>query len=342
MARFDESDARYLMVLPSEEEHNHKDDYEAWFAKWTAWLDGENGRFGLILITEPHDHSDEHDDRVRNEEEENAISAMINAFRRDQRERVNNKTIGYASVYNVEMSDDMWRLSKERTARFAAYTFGIRGNMFRSVEEAKAWLDEIAALPPLPLEDVGMKDITTEAKTAIFYGSTTGVTEVVAEQVQQAWRDNYDETVPIVNVGNTAELMALLSYSQIIVGIPTWNVGKLQDDWEIVYPYLDQVDLSGKQIAIFGVGDQYNYSENFQDAVGILGRKFLEQGATLVGYTSTAGYEHSYSVGTDGEQFMGLAIDDVNQPELTAERIQAWVKQIRREFSLSHAVKEAV
>ncbi|NES97290.1 MAG: flavodoxin FldA, partial [Desertifilum sp. SIO1I2] len=33
-------------------------------------------------------------------------------------------------------------------------------------------------------------------------------------------------------------------------------------------------------------------------------------------------------------KFVGLAIDEDNQPELTEERVKAWVAQLKREFSL--------
>ncbi|MEM7125991.1 MAG: flavodoxin [Chloroflexota bacterium] len=174
-----------------------------------------------------------------------------------------------------------------------------------------------------------MSDTT---KTAIFYGSTTGTTEMIAEKIQEYWGKTYDEALPIVDVKDKSELTELLAFERLFVGCPTWDIGYLQDDWADVYPHLDELDLSGKQIALFGPGDQAGYPENFQDALGILGNKFMECGATLVGYTSTKGYEHTESVGVDGERFMGLAIDEINQSELTDSRIKAWVAQVKQEF----------
>ena len=37
----------------------------------------------------------------------------------------------------------------------------------------------------------------------------------------------------------------------------------------------------------------------------------------------------------DNETFVGLAIDEDRQPELTAERVDAWVKQISAEMHLA-------
>ncbi|MEM7114892.1 MAG: flavodoxin [Chloroflexota bacterium] len=335
--RFDESDPRYLVVYANDEEdHSHAEEITAWLGKWRAKMDSGAKRFGVILVNHVHEHDeDEEHHHERNEEEENAVTALATQFRREQRQRTNATTTGYASVYAGPMTDEQWQTANERTAQFAGYIFGIRGQMFKDLDSAKTWLDEVAQLEPLPLDGAAQAagDAAESTTTAIFYGSTTGSTETIAEKLQSAWQATHQETPPIVNVGDMSQLMRLLTYNQILVGIPTWNVGKLQDDWEIVYPYLNRVDLSDKTIAIFGIGDQFGYPENFQDAVGILGRKFKERGATLVGYTSTDGYEHTYSVGVEGEQFMGLAIDDINQPEQTDERLARWVVQVKAEFS---------
>ncbi|MEM9775257.1 MAG: flavodoxin [Chloroflexota bacterium] len=335
MPRFDESDPKIIKILPPRGEHDHVEEFGEMFQKWIDRMEAGGDRFGIMLINEPHDHDhdgEEGHEHQRNEEEENAITALVTKFRRENRERTNQSTIGYASVYTGEMTDEQFEKANERTAQFAAYMFGVRGQMFKQPEQAAAWLHEVAELEPLPLEGKGdAADGATSA--AIFYGSTTGATELIAEKVQAAWASANGETLPIVNVGDQSQLMNLLQYNKLLLGIPTWNIGKLQDDWEIVYPYLERIDLSDKTIAIFGVGDQYGYPENFQDAMGILGFKLIERGATLVGYTSVTGYEHEYSKAIDGDQFIGLAIDDVNQPELTDGRVKAWVSQVTTEFN---------
>ncbi|MEM8859273.1 MAG: flavodoxin [Chloroflexota bacterium] len=333
MPTFDESDPKIVKILPPQGDHDHVEEFGQMFQKWIDRMDAGGDRFGIMLINEPHDHDDEHEHQ-RNEEEENAITALVTKFRRENRERTNKSTIGYASVYTGEMTDEQLQKADERTAQFAAYMFGVRGRMFQEPEAASAWLHEVAELEPLPLEGAGEKaDGKTSA--AIFYGSTTGSTEIIAEKVQDVWAKANGETLPIVNVGDSSQIMSLLGYNKLLLGIPTWNIGKLQDDWEIVYPYLERIDLSDKTIAIFGIGDQYGYPENFQDAMGILGFKLIERGAKLVGYTSVEGYEHEYSRAIEGDQFIGLAIDDVNQPELTDGRIETWVTQVTNEFSVA-------
>ncbi|MEM6281376.1 MAG: flavodoxin [Chloroflexota bacterium] len=171
-------------------------------------------------------------------------------------------------------------------------------------------------------------------KVGIFFGSSTGTTEEVAGDIHDVWVEAGMEADEPVDIGSVTDLNDLLAYDYLMIGIPTWNVGELQDDWDYVFEDLDDLDFSGKTIAMFGVGDQMNYPDNFLDAVGILGRKLQEQGATLVGYWSTEGYEHYESAGLEDDKFMGLALDDMNQADMTEERIAAWVEQVKAEFAL--------
>jgi len=121
---------------------------------------------------------------------------------------------------------------------------------------------------------------------------------------------------------------------KIIIACPTWDIGQLQSDWEGYYPELDEVDFSGKKVAYFGAGDQEGYADNFQDAMGILESKISELGGKTVGYWSTDGYDFNESQAVKNGKFVGLALDEDNQAELTDERISTWVKQLKSEFDL--------
>jgi flavodoxin I len=167
----------------------------------------------------------------------------------------------------------------------------------------------------------------------IFYGSSTGTTEEAANEIYDVWTAAGLSVDDPVDIANVSDLSDLLAYNYLMIGVPTWNIGELQDDWDYLFDDLDDVDFSGKVIAMFGMGDQMNYPDNFQDALGILGRKLKERGAVLVGYWPTDGYEHYESAGLDGDQFMGLALDNMNQDDLTTERIEAWVGQVAAEFA---------
>lgn len=174
----------------------------------------------------------------------------------------------------------------------------------------------------------------------LFYGSDTGYTTGVAELLAEEFETVAPDLVTVHNIAETP-VEKMLDYQHLIVGCPTWNIGQLQDDWENVFVRLDELDLSGKKIAIFGLGDQFGYPESFCDAIGIMGKKFIERGAELVGYTPTDGLEFSFSAGVDRDRFMGLALDDENEHEKTADRITDWVWQLVDEFDLIYLLEPA-
>ncbi|NJL09424.1 MAG: flavodoxin FldA [Calothrix sp. SM1_7_51] len=168
-------------------------------------------------------------------------------------------------------------------------------------------------------------------KIGLFYGSTTGKTESAAELI----RDEFGgDTVTLIEVSQT-DGSEFDDYEYIIIGCPTWNIGELQSDWDGLYQELDGVDFNGKTVAYFGTGDQIGYEDNFQDAMGILEEKISEQGGKTVGYTSTDGYEHKESKAVKDDKFVGLALDEDNQSDLTDKRIQAWVAQLKKELVCS-------
>jgi flavodoxin I len=172
----------------------------------------------------------------------------------------------------------------------------------------------------------------------LFYGSNTGFTELVVDQLVE----EFDTVAPnLITVHNIADVSVerLLDYEYLIIGCPTWNVGQLQEDWDAQFLDLEALDLTGKKVALFGLGDQYGYADNFCDAIGILGRKLAAQGAELVGFTGTDGYEFSYSVGVENGRFMGLALDEENESDRTPARLIDWTWQLVDEFDLVHLLE---
>ncbi|MGH7999349.1 MAG: flavodoxin FldA [Brasilonema sp.] len=170
------------------------------------------------------------------------------------------------------------------------------------------------------------------SKIGLFFGSTTGKTESVAEDIQKEFGGK--SVVTLHNIID-AEDSDFSDYQNIIIGCPTWDVGELQSDWDGYFnEELDNIDFTGKKVAYFGTGDQVGYADNFQDAMGILEEKITERGATTVGYWSTDDYEFSESKALRDGKFVGLAIDEDNQSDLTNKRIKAWVAQLKKEFGI--------
>ncbi|MBD2198063.1 MULTISPECIES: flavodoxin FldA [Calothrix] len=167
-------------------------------------------------------------------------------------------------------------------------------------------------------------------KIGLFYGTQTGKTESVAEII----RDEFGDSVVTLHDISQADTADFDDYQYLIIGCPTWNIGELQSDWEGFFTELDDIDFNGKTVAYFGTGDQIGYADNFQDAIGILEEKISQLGGKTVGYCSTEGYDFNESKALRNGKFVGLAIDEDNQSDLTDGRIKNWVSQLKREFGL--------
>ena len=174
--------------------------------------------------------------------------------------------------------------------------------------------------------------MSQRAPIGLFYGSSTCYTEMAGEKIRE--RLGADR-VDLCNIADVP-LVTAQFYDYLIFGIPTWDYGELQEDWEEVWPELDDLDLRGKKVALYGLGDQIGYPEWFLDALGYLHAKLAERGALLVGRWPSADYtfEKSQALTADGEYFVGLALDEENEFDKSAERITRWCAQLQAEFGL--------
>ncbi len=157
---------------------------------------------------------------------------------------------------------------------------------------------------------------------AIFYASSTGNTEEVANKIGSKL-DGF-ELIDIANDG----VDKMNECDSIIIGVSTWGEGDLQDDWEDCLADVQEVDFTDKKVALFGLGDQDGYPDEFVDALGIMYEEVTTKGATIVGKTSTDGYEYDESKAEIDGEFVGLVIDEDNQSELTDDRLESWCNEI--------------
>jgi flavodoxin I len=164
------------------------------------------------------------------------------------------------------------------------------------------------------------------AKTGIFYGSSTGNTENAAEKIK-----GLIGGADITNI-KSASVEEMKQYDNLILGSSTWGLGELQEDWEDIIIKLQQEDLSGKKVALFGTGDQESYSETFADAVGLLYEALRDSGAEIVGAWPSEGYEYSESKAEKEGMFVGLVLDEDNQADMTDDRIEEWVSGLKKDF----------
>jgi len=165
-------------------------------------------------------------------------------------------------------------------------------------------------------------------KIGIFYGSTEGNTEAVAEKIRDAFGG---DVVEIFNV-DSSSADDIQQYNNVIFGCPTWEIGELQEDWETFIDVLDDVDFTGKKVAYFGLGDADGYPDTFIDALGIIHDRIKDSGATFVGFWPTDEYTFDESKAIVDGMFLGLVIDEDNEADKTDERVARWVEQLKGEL----------
>lgn len=164
-------------------------------------------------------------------------------------------------------------------------------------------------------------------QTAIFYASSTGNTEFIAQEISKKLGD-----IPLIDIA-VAGVSAMNDYDKLILGLSTWGEGELHDDWDEVWEEFKKIDFSNKTIALFGLGDQEDYGDNYADAMGIAYEELEGKGATIIGKTKvTDEYYYDESRAVVDEKFVGLALDEDNQDELTEQRILSWCEAIREDI----------
>jgi len=171
-------------------------------------------------------------------------------------------------------------------------------------------------------------------KIGLFYGSTTCYTEMAAEKIRDIIGAD------IVDIHNVKEspLSLMTEYDFLILGISTWDFGEIQEDWNELWDQIEGVALAGKSVALFGLGDQEGYGEWYLDAMGLLHDELKKTGANIVGYwpnDDSYEFEASKALTEDDTKFVGLALDEDSQYELSDGRIATWVEQILVEYQES-------
>jgi flavodoxin I len=163
----------------------------------------------------------------------------------------------------------------------------------------------------------------------LFFGTQTGKTEEAATAIAEA-AGVEATSVDDIGAGDLA------GYDGIIAGVPTWHTGADEQRSGTAWDdYLDEIralDLNGKPCAVFGMGDQAGYGDNYCDAIEELHNTFQAAGAKMLGYTDASGYEmYTESKSVQDGKFLGLPLDNDNEPDMTEGRAKAWVDQLKSE-----------
>jgi flavodoxin I len=170
-------------------------------------------------------------------------------------------------------------------------------------------------------------------KIAILYGPTGGNTEKTARLIAKALGEDQADLIPVKD----AHESDLAPYSGIIFGGPTvgthtWSDPDQKNDWNLFLTRLYKMNLHGKNCAVFGLGDQVSYSFHFVDDIGIIADTAVQSGAKLVGLVDPEGYSFDESKAFRNGKFLGLPLDEDNEPELSTKRINHWVELLKTEF----------
>jgi len=158
--------------------------------------------------------------------------------------------------------------------------------------------------------------------TIVIYGSSTGSCQSIAETIASKLGV---EAVDVANISDDT----IASHDNLILGTSTWGAGEMQDDWYDGVKTLKSAGLSGKTVALFGCGDSESYSDTFCGGMKELHDAAVDAGANVLPGVSTEGYTFDDSEAVDGNKFVGLALDDVNEDDKTEARIDAWLEAIK-------------
>lgn len=162
-------------------------------------------------------------------------------------------------------------------------------------------------------------------KCVVVYGSMTGSTQAVAEELASELGAG---TVAAAD----ADAAAFEGCDLVVLGASTWGMGDLQDDMADFITGFASMEVKAPAGAVFGLGDQFGYGDTFVDGIADMAEAILGKGIKLIGRWPVTGYAHAASRGQDGDQFMGLAIDQDNEEEKTAERVSVWAEQLKSEI----------
>ena len=158
--------------------------------------------------------------------------------------------------------------------------------------------------------------------TIVIYGSSTGSCQSIAETIASKLGV---EAVDVTSINDDT----IASHDNLILGTSTWGAGEMQDDWYDGVKTLKSAGLAVKTVALFGCGDSESYSDTFCGGMKELYDAAVEAGATVLPGVSTDGYTFDDSEAVEGDKFLGLALDDVNEDDKTEERIDAWIEAIK-------------
>lgn len=168
-------------------------------------------------------------------------------------------------------------------------------------------------------------------KTVLMYWPKGGNVEICAKLISEKFEDLEIKSIDQIRIEDLKKADQYIIGCST-VGSETWDNKDNSDPWPSFIDQLGEVGVKDKTVALFGLGDQVRWPMHFVDGIAVLNEQILSKGAKVVGKWPVEGYHHEESEAQEGDYFVGLALDEDIQSELSEERITKWVKQIKKEF----------
>ena len=93
------------------------------------------------------------------------------------------------------------------------------------------------------------------------------------------------------------------------------------------------ISFKNKTVALFCLGDQDGYKDTYANAMGIIYDVVINNNGVVIGKWPIEGYSYgNNTTAVRKGQFIGLPLDEINQPELTKKRVDKWVQILKKEF----------
>ncbi|WP_404454488.1 flavodoxin [Virgibacillus necropolis] len=119
------------------------------------------------------------------------------------------------------------------------------------------------------------------SKILMLYASVTGNTEEIAVAIAEMLQKyNHEITMKTFDM-DAIDVEEFNEYDAVLVGTYSWDDGAMPYEVEDFYDELEDVDLTGKVVGVFGSGDTF-YLDTFGGAIDLLGQRFVELGADVM------------------------------------------------------------
>ncbi len=162
----------------------------------------------------------------------------------------------------------------------------------------------------------------------IFYATLSKNTLGVVDEIEFFLRKDDFKTF---NVKKGVE--EIKNFENLILVTPTYQVGEAHPAWMNNLKHLKEIDFTGKVVGLVGLGNQFAFGESFCGGIKHLYDVVIENGGKVVGSTSTENYHFEETEIIIDDKFIGLALDEENQANLTPKRIEKWLEDIKAEFN---------